>query len=91
MVPKSIIVTKFPPMTAAERQRRCRANGKGRHRGERGTRADSRAALAKLLAEAAAAEAAARGPSAPDRVVAAVQSPALAVDAAHLNLSAMAA
>ena len=31
-----------PPMTAAERQRRCRAKGKGRHRG--GLSAASRAA-----------------------------------------------
>jgi hypothetical protein len=37
------------PMTAAERQRRCRANGKGRHRSHRPTRAQVKAYAAELL------------------------------------------
>ena len=35
-------------MTAAERQRRCRANGKGRQRGYRPTRAQAQAYAAEL-------------------------------------------
>ncbi|MEZ0265044.1 MAG: hypothetical protein ACAI43_09975 [Phycisphaerae bacterium] len=90
MIQATFQVRTRAPMTAAERQRRCRENGKGRHRGERGTRADSRAALARVLADAAAAEAAARAPAAPHpvAVAVAVESPA---DGDHLNLSAMAA
>lgn len=39
-------------MTAAERQRRCRANGKGRHRGSRLTRAQIRLEQERILAAA---------------------------------------
>jgi hypothetical protein len=43
-----------PPMTAAERQRRCRENGKGRHRGPRITKAQFlRYQQAQALAAAA--------------------------------------
>lgn len=68
-----------PPMTAAERQRRCRANGKGRHRGGGSTPAQRQAAkryavemlLAAMNGEAAApppapAETAAASPPAID-------------------------
>src|SRR4051794_11246104 len=45
----------FKPMTAAERQRRCRANGKGRHRGHRPTQAQTRAYVLGLIEQAEAA------------------------------------
>jgi hypothetical protein len=51
-MPISFTVKKSAPMTAAERQQRCRANGKGRHRGRRGTRAEGKALLAALQAAA---------------------------------------
>ena len=43
------------PMTAAERQRKCREGGKGRHRGAREPRM-TREAMAALLQSLAAAE-----------------------------------
>ena len=48
-------------MTAAERQRRCRENGKGRHRGKRYTRKEIRAIMAAKDAEETAEIAAAVG------------------------------
>lgn len=46
------------PMTAAERQRKCRANGKGKHRGPRYSRAQMQQFRERLAAENRAQEAA---------------------------------
>ena len=50
------IVKTKSPMTAAERQRACRARGKGRHRGIRYTRAMMAEVRARELAASAAAQ-----------------------------------
>ena len=66
------------PMTAAERQRRCRARGKGRHRGIRYTRAMLAEALAKQQAELAAGQQAAESQPAPTPPAASAEAAAMA-------------
>jgi hypothetical protein len=57
-----------PPKTAAERQRDCRARGKGRHRGRRFTKAEVRAYLAPYQARLAAIEAEQGFPPTPEQM-----------------------
>lgn len=80
-------------MTPAERQRRCRANGKGRHRGKRYTRAEIRQIMeARAAAEQQAADpsAAPEAPPLPSQAsLSSTQEPSLTM--IDLSISSMAA
>jgi len=82
------MLIKVPPMTAAERQRKCRAGGKGRHRGgikNRKTQARRRVQEAFAAARAASAPQAAATASFTPEAAPAPQPPS------QLNLSSLAA